>query len=113
MTTPTYDPSEQDAVVDVFTTMLRGPTRDGGAKRARGEKPPWWNDWTHEAAIFAHLDRWKHGQTEDPDSRMHPLVHLAWRALAIAYQETYGREDPERVDSAWMVAHLADDEATP
>lgn len=86
----TYDPTEQDKVIDVFSDMLRSATKDGGAKRAAGLKPPWWNDPSHEAAVFSHLNKWKHGETSDPDSGAHPLVHLAWRALAIAYQETAG-----------------------
>lgn len=94
--TTTYDASEQDILLDVFRTMLGDVTRDGGNKRAAGLKPPWWRDPAHEAAIFSHLNKWKHGEIADPDSGAHPLVHLAWRALAIAYQETYGRRDPER-----------------
>ena len=38
--------------------------------------------------MFSHLNAWKHGVKHDKDSRVHPLVHLAWRALAIAWQET-------------------------
>ena len=89
-----YDPTEQDVLSRVFTDMLRSVTKDGGAKRARGEKPGWYADPSHEAAIYSHLNKWKHGETVDADSGAHPLIHLAWRALAIAYQETYGRRDP-------------------
>lgn len=89
-----YDPTEQDVLAKVFADMLKSATGDGGVKRARGEKPPWWHDPAHEAAIFSHLNKWKHGEKVDKDSGVHPLVHLAWRALAIAYQETYGQEDP-------------------
>lgn len=91
----TYDATEQDVVVKVFAEMLWAVTRDGGKKRATGTKPPWWRDTSHEAAIFSHLDKWKHDERRDKDSGSHPLVHLAWRALAIAYQETYGKVDPE------------------
>ena len=91
----TYDPTEQDIVARVFAAMLRAATKDGGTKRAHREKPPWWQDQSHEAALFSHLDKWKHGILVDPDSGAHPLVHLAWRSLAIAYQETYGQVDPE------------------
>ena len=68
--------------------MLRSATADGGRKRSAGLKPSWKIDESHEAAIFSHLNKWKHGEQIDPDSGQHPLVHLAWRALAIAYQET-------------------------
>jgi hypothetical protein len=90
-----YDASEQELLMQVFADLLRSATKDGGEKRARGEKPPWWRDLSHEAAIFSHLDRWKHGEFCDKDSGAHPLVHFAWRALAIAYQETYGKRDPK------------------
>ena len=92
--TPAYDSSEQDQLLDVFTTMLADVTKDGGTKRAKGEKPPWWRDQSHRAAIFSHLSKREHGELIDPDSGAHPYVHLAWRALAIAYQETYGMRDP-------------------
>lgn len=90
-------PTEQDKVIEVFSAMLRDATRDGGRKRAAGIKPPWWRDPAHEPAVFSHLSKWKHGEQRDGDSGAHPLVHLAWRALAIAYQETRGMVDPDRV----------------
>ena len=95
MNNSAYDVSEQDTIARVFSEMLCSVTKDGGKKRSRGEKPPWWHDSSHEAALFSHLNRWKHGVLVDPDSGAHPLVHLAWRALAIAHQETYGLNDPQ------------------
>jgi hypothetical protein len=89
-----YDSSEQQVLLKVFNDMLAVVTADGGNKRRRNEKPPWWRDSAHEPAIFSHLSRWKHGEIRDPDSGAHPLVHLAWRALAIAYQESQGKRDP-------------------
>ena len=94
MESKTYDSSEQTILLTVFTDMLRDVTKDGGRKRARGEKPPWYIDTSHEKAIFSHLNKWKHGVTVDSDSGTHPLVHLAWRALAIAYQEIFGAVEP-------------------
>lgn len=91
-----YDASEQDVVIQTFRDMLWAVTKDGGKKRARGDKPEWWRDGSHEAAIFSHLNKWKHGEKTDKDSGVHPLVHLAWRALAIAYQETKGQVDPQK-----------------
>lgn len=88
------DTPEQKAVLDEFMRMLRAATVDGGRKRATGVKPPWWRDAGHLPAIFSHINRYFHGEKVDPDSRAHPLVHLAWRALAIAYQETVGQKDP-------------------
>ena len=81
--------TEQDDILATFTAMLARVTADGAAKRAHGLKPSWKIDTSHEAAIFSHLTRWKRGELRDPDSAMHPLVHLAWRALAIAWQETH------------------------
>jgi hypothetical protein len=80
--------AEQTEIIGTFAHLLRGPTEDGGKKRERAEKPHWKVDPSHEAAMFSHLNRWKHGDKSDPDSGAHPLVHLAWRALAIAWQET-------------------------
>lgn len=88
---------ERDLVLQTFRVLLAQVTGDGSKKRQAGMKPPWWRDGSHEAAIFSHLDKWKHGELKDKDSGAHPLVHLAWRALAIAYQETYGKRDPEGV----------------
>jgi hypothetical protein len=96
---PRYDPREQDIVLEVFAHMLRSVTKDGGRKRAAGVKPPWWRDNAHRAAIFSHLNKYEHGERRDPESGAHPFVHLAWRALAIAYQETYGKVDP--ANPAW------------
>jgi hypothetical protein len=93
----TYDQDEGRVLMTVFMRMLEQVTRDGAKKRAGGLKPPWWLDYTHEAAIFSHLNKWKHGEVADRDSGAHPLVHLAWRALAIAYQDIWGPVDPRRV----------------
>lgn len=83
-----YDPREQELVLRIFIGLLRRVTRDGGRKRELGEKPCWWKDPSHEAAMFSHLNAYYHGVKEDKDSGAHPLVHLAWRALAIAWQES-------------------------
>lgn len=89
---------ERQLVVETFAEMLKAPTGDGSVKRQRGEKPPWWRDGSHEGAVFSHITKWKRGERVDPTSGAHPLVHAAWRMLAIAYQETYGCVDPaERV----------------
>jgi hypothetical protein len=92
--------AERMMVLTLFSNMLAKVTGDGSKKRQAGLKPPWWRDKSHEAAIFSHLNKWKHGEKADPDSGAHPLVHLAWRALAIAYQETQGQVDPG-APAAW------------
>jgi dATP/dGTP diphosphohydrolase len=84
----TYDPAEQDEVLETFTEMLRAVTQDGGRKRAKGDKVSWKVDPGHEAGLFSHLAKWKAGKLIDEDSGTHPLVHAAWRCLAIAWQET-------------------------
>jgi hypothetical protein len=63
-------------------------TGDGSKKRQMGAKPAWYIDTSHEGAIFSHLTKWKRGEKFDPDSGAHPLVHAAWRCLAIACSET-------------------------
>ena len=90
-------PTEEEMIARIFAALLALPTADGKRKRERGEKPPWWIDGAHQAAIFSHLSKWKHGQLADPESRVHPLVHLAWRALALGWQEMTGcaRPTPE------------------
>ena len=82
--------SERDEIIIEFIKLLRDATADGNGKRVLGTKPLWKIDPSHETAIFSHLARWKCGETRDPDSGAHPLVHLAWRALAIAWQEQHG-----------------------
>lgn len=81
--------AEREDVLARFADELRKATGDGSKKRQAGEKPPWYRDDSHEAAMFSHINKWKHGETADPDSGAHPLVHLAWRALAIACRETF------------------------
>ena len=101
--TPIYD--EQEDLLQRFLTELRKPTGDGAKKRSRKEKPPWYVDPSHEAAVFSHLMKWKKGELVDPDSGAHPLVHAAWRLLAIACQETgnvppnFSAEETNRGDS--------------
>lgn len=82
--------AEQTEIIGIFAHMLRRPTEDGGHKRQRGEKLHWKVDPDHEDAMLRHLDRWAAGETQDPDSGAHPLVHVAWRALAMAWQDTEG-----------------------
>lgn len=80
--------SEVDDILARFMEELKKPTADGKKKRSGGNKPPWYEDDSHEAALFSHLRKWKAGELVDPDSGAHPLVHAAWRLLAIACQET-------------------------
>jgi hypothetical protein len=84
--------NEQAEVLGWFLHLLQSATADGGRKRAAGEKPSWKVDTSHEAAIFSHLNKWKHGEKKDKDSGAHPLVHAAWRCLAIAWQESMSIE---------------------
>jgi len=80
--------TEQEDVLARFMEELRKPTGDGAQKRSRKEKPPWYEDDSHEAAAFRHIAKWKSGETIDPDSGAHTLVHAAWRLLGIALRET-------------------------
>jgi hypothetical protein len=85
---PTDFAIERHDVLYRFFFELQKATGDGSKKRQSGDKPPWYEDDSHEAAIFSHLMKWKKGEVVDPDSGAHPLVHVAWRALAIACVET-------------------------
>lgn len=75
-------------VLERFTHELSKATGDGSKKRQTGQKPPWYDDPSHEAALFSHLMKWKKGELVDADSGAHPLIHAAWRLLAIACKET-------------------------
>lgn len=83
---------EQAEVLVTFTEMLQAVTADGGRKRAAGLKPSWKIDPSHRVAIFSHLYKYERGERVDPDSGAHPFVHLAWRALAVAWQDTHADE---------------------
>jgi hypothetical protein len=71
-----------------FAQELAKATGDGSKKRQAGTKPRWDVDPAHEPAIFSHIAKWKRGEKIDPHSGAHPLVHAAWRCLAIACRES-------------------------
>lgn len=79
--------AERQEAIDIFVEMIRAVLEDGSGKRAAGEKPSWKVDKAHHAAIFSHLSKYAHGERVDPDSGQSPYVHLAVRALMIAYQD--------------------------
>lgn len=78
---------ERADVLRRFTEELAKATGDGSRKRQAGEKPPWYEDVSHAAAMYRHLERWEAGEKHDPEHEAHPLVAAAWRALAIACKE--------------------------
>lgn len=80
-------PSEYEDLHARFLSQLKLASGDGRKKRNAGTKPPWHKD-SHEAQIFSHIAKWKRGELVDKDSSAHPLVHAAWRCLAIACIET-------------------------
>lgn len=89
----TYDPYEQDEILHAFRDLLAAATRDGGKKRAAGTKVPWKIDTGHRAALHRHLGRYYLDPAGvDADSGAHHLVAVAWRALAIAWQDTHPDE---------------------
>lgn len=83
-----FQRNEQHDVLERFLTELSKPIMDGANKRNLKQKPPWYVDPDHEAAVFSHLMKWKKGELVDPDSGAHPLVHAACRLLFIACVET-------------------------
>lgn len=83
-----YDSAEQEAIQQAFRQMLWPVIADGGRKRQAGTKPHWTVDPGHVAALQRHLARWDRGERVDADSGAHPLVHAAFRCLAIAFQES-------------------------
>jgi hypothetical protein len=88
MTGTDYWANEREDLLARFADELRKATGDGSKKRQAGQKPPWYEDPDHEGAVFSHITKWKRGELIDPDSGAHPLVHAAWRLLAIACQES-------------------------
>jgi hypothetical protein len=89
LTPPTNPAEERDEVLFEFCILLGDVTRDGSSKRQAGQKPSWKVDPSHMAAVFSHLKKYFAGEIKDPDSGQHPLVHAAWRLLAIAWQDKY------------------------
>lgn len=89
-----YDPSEQTVIAEIFARLLRSATADGAKKLQSGKKVPWWRDEGHLVAIFSHLYKYMRGDRLDEDSGTSPLTHIAWRCLALSYQEIYGKVDP-------------------
>jgi hypothetical protein len=85
-----YDPAEQEVILETFCEMLRPVVEDGGRKRAAGDKVPWTADPGHADALMRHLVRYDRGEMVDGDSGAHPLVHAAFRCLALAYQDEQG-----------------------
>ena len=91
---------EQAEVLDAFAALLGSASADGGRKRAAGQKVSWRVDLEHPAAIDSHLLKWRAGELVDGDSGAHPLVHCAWRALAVAWQEMDRAQRARDIDTA-------------
>ena len=88
-----YDPSEQDEIEHEFLKLLRYATKDGGKKRAAGTKVPWKIDPGHLEAFHRHVGRtYLDPGGRDPDSGASHWVAVAWRALALAWQEDHKDE---------------------
>ncbi len=85
-----WTPAEPEEIIAIFSDMLRLATGDGAVKRRAGTKVSWRVDPGHEDAMYRHLKRWEEGEEFDKDSKAHPLIHVAWRALAVAYRQTHG-----------------------
>lgn len=79
--------TEQEEFLEWAIQNLKLASGDGERKRRSNQKVNWKIDTGHEGSLFSHIAKWKKGQFMDPGSGAHPLVHAAWRALAIAYQE--------------------------
>ena len=79
---------EQEDLLRRFHDGLAKCSGDGFTKRMKRTKPPWFEDPDHEAAFWRHYHRWLDDELVDVDSGAHPLIHCAWRLLAIACKET-------------------------
>lgn len=90
---------EVQDVLKRFNKELLSVSQDGSNKRQKGLKAVWWQDISHFDRATGHIERWLDGEMADKDSGKHPLVHAAWRLLAIACSETGNHpidEDPLR-----------------
>ena len=99
-----YDPSEQNQITQLYAEMLDACTKDGGRKRAAGEKVDWRIDPDHRRGFYSHIYKYEAGDREDEDSGAHPLVHAAWRLLATAWQETHEAEVAQMKDAERQLA---------
>jgi hypothetical protein len=90
--------TEPEEIIDEFVRLLRSPTGDGQRKRHAGTKPLWKIDTSHTGAAGRHVGRWAMGEEVDADSGAHPLVHAAWRFLAVAWQEVNGSPIADRAE---------------
>jgi len=86
--------TECEVLLAVCVRLLREVIDDGGSSGKVNSRAPWWQRAEHEEKLFTHLAEWKRGVVRDGDSHAHPLVHVAARALMLAYQATRGRVDP-------------------
>ena len=88
-----YDPSEQEEIEKAFLGLLRMATKDGANKRKAGTKVPWKVDPGHREALLRHLGRtFLDPGGVDDDSKAPHWVAIAWRALALAWQEQHPEE---------------------
>ncbi len=87
-----WNVTEPLEIAQAFAQLLRSGTADGANKRRAGAKPSWKIDPEHPLKLQNHLTRYYEGDLVDRDSGAHPLVHAAWRCLAIAWQDTTGAE---------------------
>lgn len=89
-----YDPVKEQAEIEMeFTKLLRSATLDGATKRRAGQKVPWKVDPSHRDAMLRHFGRYlldPHGR--DNDSGAPHLVAVAWRGLALSWQELHPAE---------------------
>jgi hypothetical protein len=96
-----YDPKEQVEIEQAFLKLLKSATKDGAKKRKAGEKVSWKFDPGHHAAMRRHYARYVLDPLgTDDDSGAHHLVAVAWRALAIAWQDTHPNERAEALREA-------------
>lgn len=94
MAVEAYDAVTEQAEIEAeFLKLLREATKDGANKRRAGTKVPWKVDPTHKEALLRHFGRLlldPHGR--DSDSGAPHGVAIAWRGLALSWQELHPAE---------------------
>jgi len=62
---------------------------DFGASKYGGDNWKNCDDWDrYYDALMRHIDDWRSGTTEDPDTGKHPLIHAICCLIFLAWKET-------------------------
>ena len=67
---------------------------DFGAKKYGEDNWKRCDDWDrYYDALMRHIDDWRSGTTEDPDTGKHPLIHAICCLIFLAWKETRSNDE--------------------